>query len=43
MKSELICPKCNEKLYINTKEALILLKCSNKKCSYKGVIDMNCE
>lgn len=42
MKSELICPNCNEKLDIDSSEDLIFLNCSNKKCSYESVIDMDC-
>lgn len=42
MKSELICPKCNGELFIETREQLIFLECSDKKCTYKSVIDMDC-
>lgn len=43
MKGELICPKCNRELCIETKDQFIFLKCSDKKCTYKSVIDMDCE
>lgn len=43
MKGELICSKCNRELCIETKDQFIFLKCSDKKCTYKSVIDMDCE
>ncbi|MDF9524826.1 hypothetical protein P5815_30475 [Bacillus cereus] len=41
MKSELICPNCNEKLDVATSDELIFINCMNIECDYEErVIDM---